>query len=337
MRRGNGQGSVVRRGKTWQARVTIRTALIDGRVVQERRSKGGFATKTEALQYMATLYEEQRPRVPTLADYYKVWSDSHLEKLSASKQTAYGIAWTKLEDIACLPIDEITVRDLQALVNDRCPTYYPARDVKVLLNQLYKLAAADGNANVQVPGLIELPKLEEKETQPFTEAEQQQLWRAYENGVSDAAIPLVMIYTGMMPGELRDLRRGMIRWDDHEIDSSVGLKTQTRRTKSVLLPNAILPVLEDLCDRAEGDLVLDCTESMFYIRYYRALEQAGITRRLTPYSCRHTAATALAITGSIAPQTVQRLMRWGSTRMMDRYVHPTDDDAKNALQTRRAL
>lgn len=72
-------------------------------------------------------------------------------------------------------------------------------------------------------------------------------------------------------------------------------------------------------------------EEDFYAMYYQALTDAGVTRHLTPYSCRHTTATALAVSAGIAPQTVQRIMRWSSTKMMDRYVHPDDEDAREAL------
>ena len=56
-------------------------------------------------------------------------------------------------------------------------------------------------------------------------------------------------------------------------------------------------------------------------------------RHLAPYSCRHTTATALAITEGIAPQTIKKVMRWSTTRMLDRYAHPTQNDALAAVDT----
>ncbi|MCR5295360.1 MAG: tyrosine-type recombinase/integrase, partial [Lachnospiraceae bacterium] len=72
------------------------------------------------------------------------------------------------------------------------------------------------------------------------------------------------------------------------------------------------------------------SEYRFYLDYYAALEAAGC-RRLEPYSCRHTTATALAISEGIAPQTVKKVMRWSTTRMLDRYAHPDDADAMEAV------
>ena len=42
-------------------------------------------------------------------------------------------------------------------------------------------------------------------------------------------------------------------------------------------------------------------------------------------------ATALAIDENIAPQTVMKVMRWKSTKMLDRYAHPTLLDAHDAV------
>ena len=73
-------------------------------------------------------------------------------------------------------------------------------------------------------------------------------------------------------------------------------------------------------------------EADWYADYYAALEAAGC-RRLTPYSCRHTTATALAVTKNIAPQTVKKVMRWSTARMLDRYAHPDNDAALAAVNT----
>ena len=42
-------------------------------------------------------------------------------------------------------------------------------------------------------------------------------------------------------------------------------------------------------------------------------------------------ATALAVTKNIAPQTVTKVMRWSTARMLDRYAHPDTNDALAAV------
>ena len=326
--RGNGQGTAYKRGRTWQARIVIGWKLIGDppHNTPIYKTKDGFRTKREALEYCAVLRTSQgKPSVaPTLLNYWDTYSGNEMESLSDSKRTAYKIAWNKLKPIHTRRVDSLSVTDLRNVVSGK--TYYPARDMKVLLGHLFDLAGADGWVNKDLPDYIILPKLNEKERQPFTEEEQAALWKAYEEGNKDAAIPLIMIYTGMMTGELRRLTAEMIDYDKRLI-IGVGLKTKVRKQSAVYLPNNIIPILQDI---ATSGRLFGCSEKIFYDRYYAALEAAGC-RKLSPYSCRHTTATALAVTENIAPQTIQKVMRWSSTRMLDRYAHPDDSDAKAAV------
>lgn len=321
--RANGTGSVYKRGKTWTAQVVI-DYRETGTPIYKR--KGGFKTKTEALNALPTL-KDLPTQAPNLSYYYNAFCSGRGDKISDSKRTAYRIAFQRLEPLKHKPINEITIVELQRIVSGL--TYYPARDIRALLNHLYKMAAVAGHANPAIPGLLELPKLEEKSRDAFTEEEQIALWLSYESGNKAAAAPLIMIYTGMMTGEMRQLTVEMIDWEAKEI-VGVGLKTDERKRKSVILPDDIVPVLADVAEGKTGRLYT-MGEEDFYTYYYNALKEAGIERHLTPYSCRHTTATALAITEGIAPQTVKRLMRWTSTKMMDRYVHPRESDAREAI------
>lgn len=340
-RRGNGQGTAYRRGATWTASVVVGWKLLpvgEGqppRTTPVRRTQGGFHTKREALEHCAVLLRDAqgRPRqAPQLDSYWQTYSAGKLEKLSASKQTAYRIAWGKLKDLHWMPVNRIGVAEMQAVVSRVAPSYYPARDCRTVLTRLFEMAAAEGWCSKDLPSLIELPALRERERQAFTEDEQAALWKIYENGDIRAAIPLLMISTGMMPGEMQALRVENIDIEARKI-TGVGLKTKVRRESPVYLPDDILPVLEDLIAHAQPSGYLwKRVESAWYADYYAALEAAGC-RRLEPYCCRHTTATRLAISEGIAPQTVKRVMRWSTARMLDRYAHPDDADALAAANT----
>ena len=330
--RGNGQGTARQRGSTWQACVVIGWKVIGDppHTVPIYKTKSGFKTKREALAYCPTLLAGQRrpESAPSVQHYWDTYQSTKLPKLSDSKQTAYWIAWNKMESIATRSIDALTVADLQRLVSRKAPTYYPARDMRVLLGHLFDIAGAEGWVNRDLPDYITLPPMNEKERIPFTPEEQAALWKSYESGNADAAIPLVMIYTGMMTGEMRRLTVDMIDFESRTI-TGVGLKTKVRKDAAVYLTTSIIPVLQDMA-RGKSGLVLPISEDEFYARYYAALSEAGC-RRLTPYSCRHTTATALAVTENIAPQTVRKIMRWSTVRMLDRYAHPDDNDALTAI------
>lgn len=332
--RGNGQGTAYKRGTTWTARVVLGWKLGGDPVhkIPIYKTKGGFKLKKDALKYCEALLSgrEKEKVAPTVGHYWEAYKSGEMEKLSESKKTAYKIAWSKMRSIQYTHIDALSVADIRKLVNEKAQTYYPARDMKVLLGHLFDLAGADGWVNRDLPDYIILPELNEKERQPFNDIEQASLWKAYESGCKNAAIPLIMIYTGMMTGEMRRLRADMIDYDKKQI-IGVGLKTKVRKETAVYLTSTIIPVLQDVSDGKEG-LLWPCSENDFYQMYYDALSVAGC-RKLTPYSCRHTTATALAVTENIAPQTVKKIMRWSTTKMLDRYAHPDDADAAAAVET----
>ena len=331
-RRGNGTGSVYQRKDCagWTAQIPNGHAS-NGRTKYIR--KGGFKTKTDALKALATLKEEHNNSkpLPTLSYYYKVFCKGRGAKISADKQKAYEIAYNRLKEYHNTPVNQLKVADIQDVINNTCDSFYPAKDVRTVLRHVLRRAAADDlPVNITLPDLLELPKLEEQKREPFTEEEQIALWLSYEAGNRPASVPLVMIYTGMMTGEMRQLRADMIDLDHQQIVGA-GLKTEERRTKHILIPDDIVPIIQDWTEQKPTGRIFSMNEEDFYKMYYKALADAGIERHLTPYSCRTTTATTLAVHREVAPQVLQRVMRWKSTKVMDRYVNPNDSDARKAL------
>lgn len=337
-KRGNGLGTAIRRGKTWTARVVVAYKLSEGDPPHKQavyRTKGGFKTKRDALDYCVTLKAKDfKPKgpAPQLLHYWQTYENGELESLSKSKQTAYKGAWKKLKAIHYRPVDQITVAELRQAVNAVANTYYTVRDCKSVLTHLFDLAGADGWCSKELPSYLVLPKLEEKEREVFTEDEQASLWKLYESGDIRAAIPLLMICTGIMPGEVQNLKVEHIDLEARKI-TGVGMKTKVRKASPVYIPDDLLPIMEDLIARAQpSGYICIRNEEKWYADYYAALAAANC-RRLEPYCCRHTTATRLAITENIAPQTIKRMMRWSTTKMLDRYAHPDETDMFEAANT----
>ena len=338
MKRPNGTGYVYKRNATWTARVVDHYVPAPGTKMGIKpvyNTKGGFKTKRDALNYLPTLYEESPSKLkkaPTLGFYWDSYSHNEMEKLSKSKRNSYKIAWSRLAPLADYPVDVITVTMLREAVSKATSSYYTARDCKTLLSNLFKLAGADGYASKDLPSYIILPGLNEKERQTFTPDEQAAIWSLYEAGDIDAAIPLIMICTGMMPGELFNLTLSNIDLEKKVI-TGIGLKTKVRRESPIYLPDDIIPVLQDFMGTVlPSGRFFTLNIHYLYRRYYDVLDRAGC-RRLEPYCCRHSTATRLAITEGIAPQTVQRIMRWASTKMLDRYAHPDAVSIRDAVNS----
>lgn len=331
--RGNGQGCAIKRGNSWTAIWTeeIYPDSETMKIHQKRRWKSGFKTKTAALAYAANPVVEQETS-PTLRTYWDGWSKSDYKDLSKSKQSAFKIAWGKLEPLAGKRMDAITIHDLQNCIDSKATTYYPARDMKTLLSHLYKRAVAEGHARTNLAEFIRLPALEEKEMQPFTELELHKLWDAYAKGNKFLGFVLLMIYSGMMPGELFGFKSDMIDWTAHEI-RGCGLKTKKRKETPIVFPEMITPVLQQLVEDSNSRLgyVLGMNKDKFYEEYHAALQSVGV-RDLPPYSCRHTTATALAL-GNIAPSVIQEVMRHTKFSTTQRYIHPDNASAHAAINS----
>lgn len=328
--RGNGQGSAFKRGDTWTAQVVV--GWKNGCPV--KRTKGGFKSKRDAINYCPTLFGENSSKTAPkkLVEYWDYYTDNDYSRLSDSQQCSYRIAWSKLKAIHYLKITDISLQDLQKTVSDSCPTYWTAKDCRDLLKNLYKIASLDGYVSKDLPSFIVLPLHEETEREAFTADEQASLWKLYESGDMDAAIPLFMIYTGAMPGEVRDIKVENIDLANHII-TGVGLKTKIRKKSPIILSDTIIPVVESLIDNAiPSGYLWKRVKMEWYGRYYSALEKARC-RKLSPYSCRHTTATCLAIDKNIAPRTVQKIMRWSSPEMLKVYAHPDIDHLVEAVNT----
>lgn len=328
--RGNGQGCAIKRGNSWTAIWTEKYFVDEnGGLQQKRKWKGGFKTKTAALAFAANP-EPEKNKVPTLRTYWNGWSSSDMMDVSASKQTAYKIAWKKLDKLADMEMDSITINDIQNCIDEQAKTYYPAKDMKVVLSHMFKRAVAEGNARTNLADFIRLPKLEEKEMQPFTEEELKKLWGAYGEGDRFVGYILLMIYSGMMPGELMSAKSDMINWERKEIIGG-GKKTKKRKETPIVFPDLIAPVLEDLVEHSASRIgyILGMNKDNFYKEYYKSLEKAEV-RGLPPYSCRHTTATALAL-GNIAPSVIQEVMRHSKFSTTQRYIHPDTKSAHDAV------
>lgn len=332
--RPNGTGTAYKRGHTWTAEYVYGWKVEDGNIKKRlRRTKGGFKTKREALDYIQTLKNGKIKATPTLESYWQTFSASELLKKSKDKILAYKKAHERLMPIMTKDITTISIGDIQDIINRETKTYYPARDIKNLISKLYTLAMGEQVVQINLSKFLVLPDLNEEETMPFEEHHIKKLWEAFSNGDTFTGYILLMMYTGMMPGELRELRYDMIDWENQQIIGA-GKKTKVRKQSSIVLADKILIVLEALCTATDNNLLAGVSENKFYSQYYSALERNGLPR-LTPYSCRHTAGTNLALSGATMAVT-QQIMRHAKITTTQRYIHLTDAtsmiDAVNRLE-----
>lgn len=337
--RGNGSGTAYKRGKTWTGRAAGYSYVEVGKDgiphrIQRRPTKGGFKTKTEALAWAAAQGSKEKLEAPTLLELWQGWSQNNMQKLSKDKICAYKKARERIESIISRRIDELTVDDLQEVVNNETKTYYPARDIKVLLSHLYKRAMAMGGGSgpitVNISRFIVLPELEEKEPVPFAESEVSAIWEAWDKGDDFCGYVLLMIYTSMMPVELFSCKTNMINYERLEI-YGCGRKTKKRKDVPIVFPVFIAPVLERLSEitTSKSGKLWGKGKDAFYEEYHEFIARVGI-RSLPPYSCRHTTATEAVKKGVELP-VVQQIMRHSKLSSTERYIHISTEAAHEAI------
>lgn len=306
--RGNGTGTVYKNGDsgTWIAEITVGYACKDGKMRRKSRRKYGFRTKKDAVNYLATLQTAQDKRQTiTVSELYEMFTES-AGQLSASKQTAYRIAWGKIgEAVGYRNIDSLTVPELQELTDTAGSSYYTKRDIKSLLSHCYKLAIRDDYTDKNRAQYIQLPKLETQEREVFTEPEIGKLWCCYDQTQNITACRmLIMLYTGIRPGELTTIKTENVHLDEQYMTG--GIKTEKGRQRKIILPDVILPLIRYSIEQSDGKLLAKYSKNGLYDAWNALRDELGLRTALTPYCCRHTYITRLTAL-KVSPAMLQEL------------------------------
>lgn len=326
-KRGNGQGTAYKRGKTWEAARPGYSYTDENGTHRVRPRKGGFATKREALAW-ASAKTATPEHSPKLIDLWQLYSENDLPKVSKNKQISYKIARKRLEPLMGMEIHLITLKALQDAVNASCESFYTARDCKTVLSKLYKKAMASNTPLVtkNLAEFLVLPELKEKEAEPFSEDELKAFWDLWDKHDPFVGYILLMCYSGMMPVELLSCKKSMVDTTKCEI-FGCGAKTKSRKKSAIVYPEILRPVVDALLT-SPGDKLLPINKDNFYTAYYECLERAKV-RRLPPYSCRHTYGTE-AVKLGVHPAVIQKMLRHSNTKTQEKYTHLTSDEAHEA-------
>ena len=315
-KRANGEGSIYQMpDKRWKAEIVLGYEIdgYSGKLRKVRRTKIAD-TKSELVElmpdwrkqcieeYKALIKaleptpqpEPEQPEntTPTLSDCWKIYCDSRAyDGLSKSQKQKLGYAWNKCEALHDKPITEITLDDMQEIVDTKAPTYYPAKDIRTVLSHCMNVAIKRDLINFNRTEYLELPSLKASERQPFTNDDIETFWNAWEKDGGFVGYILVMIYAGLRPGELRGLQIENINLKEQYMTG--GIKTDAGRNRTIPIADRIVPVLAKLISERTAGKLVTMSEDRFYASYWDTIERLQVTR-LQPYSCRHTYFTRLA-------------------------------------------
>lgn len=297
--RGNGTGSIYRLpNKKWVVAVVDHYYISKTGKLTAQRKKKTFDRKSDAINYATTL-KSQRPRkhIMNLNELNQIFvSSKKYEKLSASQKNKLGFAWERLRGLWLIKIPDLTLQLMQSTINSQKMkdgsqiTYYPARDMKVMLSHLYNVAIENEQETINKAKYIELPDAPKAKRQVFSEEDIAKLWDDYYGqcaaGHAEAheftGYILTLIYTGMRVGELYGLSMDSFRISQHHIIG--GEKTEAGRDREIPIGKSIFPVIKKFYDSGVFPLK---NIWKFYDDYNDTLKRLGIK----PYpaqTCRHT-------------------------------------------------
>lgn len=305
--RGNGLGTVFKDGNSWTAEYTFDFSVDEnGKIKRNRKRKRGFITKKEALLYLQSITEKQE--VITVKDLFSIFRDGEMQKLVEKVQARHLLSYKKIEIIHNKKITDITLIDLQNLIDKE--SYYNARFIKDTLSKIYKYAIVQNYVQTNLALYLSLPtNRNKKATDKFTTDDLLKMQKAFDNGELFFGYILVMVYTGIMPSEIMKLKPNMIDYENHSIIGCNSEKTQLRENTVITFPDKIVPILNKMCENKKEDLRLfNKRPETFYATFRRLRSKYNLSPTVTPYSARRTTATMLAEL-NLPPAVIANIMR----------------------------
>ena len=306
-KRGNGQGTVIRRGKTYTAIYNAATYRDKetGKVIRKRTSKGGFSTRREAWDYMPTLKAKSTgadnvDHDMTFIELYNMWKAQHENDVTVSTMNCYKAAWKYYADIQLHKVINIKTSTLQDCLDNCGKGKRTQENMKALGTMLFRMAMSNDIVNKNyAEGLV--PRGEKQDQrQPFSESELSKMWKIvgdpdYDYKANHIDLVLILCYTGFRIEEFLSLKRGDYHEETDWCYFVGGLKTDAGKDRVVGISPKILPLvkrhIKDGYIFSESGKKQSAKTFRTNI-YYPALDAAGIQRKV-PHCCRHTFATLM--------------------------------------------
>lgn len=336
--RGNGTGSVYKRGNVWTAVIiTGYEADEAGKLHRRSRSKSGFKTKKEALEYLPVLKQApKKPKTATFGQLYDMWLPTH--RAGKDTMNCYKAAYKYFEPVKNISIADVDIDDLQDCVDD-CPRGRRTKEnMKALCGLIYKYAIPRHYVSIDLGHYL----IVSGETGSKAALPDDALKRlsAHARDVFGAEYILCQCYLGFRPAEFVALDAA----DYHDGALVGGAKTEAGTNRTVTVSPKIRPIIDRLTGgKSSGAIFVDPDGKSYTVERYRelfydVLSQCGIDNpvserdgkkfyKYTPHSCRHTFATMMKRIDAPDRDKLE-LMGHTSTEMLRHYQDVDLDDLR---------
>ena len=324
--RGNGQGCAYQRPgqKTWTVEVVVGWKFPNGDPTRPKRpvrkTKGGFATKKLALDYVDSLQSQSGKQIRmTLEEVYLAWKPSYEKRIDASTMAGYYSAYKHFSALHGTYMDKISSEDLQGCMDACSAGKRTHQNMRVIANILWKYAIGKNIIDKNVASNLYTGKGVSVKREALTESEEITIKNVIKKE-RYAEYIYCLIYLGFRPGEFLELKKEQlfctnIAEKPNDEPRFVwyfvsGKKTEVGRNRIVTIPDKILPyILErvyipgtDLMfpqyqfDRKKEKLLCfkQMTDAYFREMVFKPMmSRLGIAEGKVPYGARHSFANKL--------------------------------------------
>ncbi|WP_208585761.1 tyrosine-type recombinase/integrase [Gracilibacillus suaedae] len=331
MKNPNGYGSVFKlsgkRRRPFAVRITVGW---DDEGKQQYDYLGYYASRKEAMVALAEYNENPYALESTKITFASMYQMFYKEKFKnipnhkeKSSKNGYSAAYNHSKDLHEMRFIDIKTSHLQDLI-DKCEKGHGTkRKIKVLFNQMYKFAMKNDMVSKDYSKYIVMPKNESGSNRsPFTQHEINLLWDNIGH-IEDVDTALIMIYSGLRPGELIEIKNKDIHLKERHFRG--GIKTAAGKNRIIPIHKKIHTLIEKRMDPENEYLIVNQdNKHLSYYTYYhnrwkKMMEQLGLNHK--PHDCRHTFATLMnnAEANKVA---IQRIMGHASKDITDKvYTH----------------
>lgn len=295
-----------------------------GEAKLQRRTIGYYPDKKTAMIALAEY--NQNPAALgtanlTFKDIFELWKADHYKNISASSAAGWDNAFKNSVPLHNIKMKDIRTKDLNDCMNGLTVGGGRQRIIKSFWLQLFKYAIEhDIVQKNYAQFVVEKDKVPETTRKPFTDEEVALLWEKVD-AVPGADAALIMIYTGMRPSELLQIKAA-----DVDLDTRLmvgGIKTKAGKNRYIPICGKILPLVRRrLADGCETLMSYD-GKPMSYARFkYNAWNKmvATLSFKHSPHECRHTGVTIMRRMG-IDKDMVKLIVGHSSGDVTDRYTH----------------
>lgn len=316
--RGNGQGTAFKRGDSWTACVVIGWKLPKDPSkpkVPVRKTKGGFKTKKEAINYCPVLLKKENglSRM-TMQETWDAWSDMYEPRIIPSTMGCYKAAYLHFSPLHNIYMDLITSDQLQACMDDCKAGHRTHQNMKCVAGLLWGYALDHNVVAKDITDNLYIGKGSSVQRDPIT-ANEVEIIRKNIGIVRYADYIYCLCYLGFRPGEFLELRKDMLHcamikkvpvW--YFVN---GKKTSAGKDRVVIVPDPILEIVLSRLFIPGTDLMFPMyvfnrktipeflrfkpmTHDYFNKHVFKPLMTTnGFSEKKVPYCARHTYADML--------------------------------------------